>query len=345
MSNSQSSGIRVGEYRYDTSVCDVADKECLAAFRERYSEWIHWMRLDIDNSIWRQIYTMMWNDAVYRIINESRRLSQKTGMPSVSQNGVLGEFIDQSYVATQILAIRRLTERAPPSQQRGKQVISLRRVIEDMSVHRLLLTRENYVCYDGLPYNYEPVMHHEFAEFAARIEKEGATLRTKRPGGPDDWSQSRRRHQAFDRLVGKEPSSRERHDRIRKEIFSSLESAIDGCGHEQLITYGNKYIAHAADALSRRAATGLEKHLTLNKFSKVHKTLCQISFIISTCLLFDLSSSIIPTAQFEWKKNLDKPWVERDKFSDLQDLWNSHKALTESWISGDVFSELFDPSI
>ena len=43
-------------------------------------------------------------------------------------------------------------------------VISLRRLITDLRGKWALFTRENYVCHDGLPYDYEAVMLKEFAD-------------------------------------------------------------------------------------------------------------------------------------------------------------------------------------
>ena len=50
----------------------------------------------------------------------------------------------------QVLAIRRLTDTT-------KNVLSLSKLLQDIRSHRQLLTRENYVAFDGLPYHYEVV--------------------------------------------------------------------------------------------------------------------------------------------------------------------------------------------
>jgi hypothetical protein len=75
---------------------------------------------------------------------------QKTDEESVvsAQSGLLAHFLDQGYVATQVLAIRRLLDSR-------KDVFSLRRLLDNITTHQHLITREIYVCNDGLPYDSE----------------------------------------------------------------------------------------------------------------------------------------------------------------------------------------------
>jgi hypothetical protein len=52
-----------------------------------------------------------------------------------AKSNVLAHFLDQGYVATQILAIRRLLDTR-------NDVFSLRRLLDDIGKHRLLITQE-----------------------------------------------------------------------------------------------------------------------------------------------------------------------------------------------------------
>jgi hypothetical protein len=47
-------------------------------------------------------------------------------------------------------------------------IISLRRLVKDLRRNFALLTRENYVCFDGLPYDYEAVQQKEMMERAGK---------------------------------------------------------------------------------------------------------------------------------------------------------------------------------
>jgi hypothetical protein len=106
------------EYAYDVDQCSVQDKARLTAFREKRSEWIDWIERDAYHSIWSQIHSIMWNDAVYRCSNEARRFASEEN-PTASLNGAFGEFIDRGYVATQVLDICKITDRSNDNPAKG----------------------------------------------------------------------------------------------------------------------------------------------------------------------------------------------------------------------------------
>jgi hypothetical protein len=73
-------------------------------------------------------------------------------------NHLMIEALLNGHVATQVLAIRRLFDDG------NNDIISLRRLVKDLKRNFNLFTRENYVCFDGLPYDYEAVQHKEMME-------------------------------------------------------------------------------------------------------------------------------------------------------------------------------------
>ena len=103
-------------------------------------------------------------------------------------NPFLTEALIEGHIAIQVLAIRRLMDKA-------KDVISLWRLLEDLKKYIGLFTRENFVAYDGLPYDYEAT---ERRVIAAHINK-GQFWSAK--SGPEAYSPSRRAHEMFDRLI------------------------------------------------------------------------------------------------------------------------------------------------
>ena len=106
-------------------------------------------------------------------------------------NPLVAEALINGHVAAQVLAIRRLTERTP------KERLSLRWLVSDLKKHIDLFTRENWVCYDGLPYDYQVVRDAHFSKLAAKKEATvsfmwGATE------GPEADGASEIMHQHFD---------------------------------------------------------------------------------------------------------------------------------------------------
>ena len=153
-------------YQYSVEQCDVSDPECLRQFRDKRTEWITWLRGNDPHSIWRQITALLWDDVLFRTVNDLRREARECPSESVGFNSPVLRLFDAGFVTTQVTAIRRLTDRQPKDSTKG--VISLRRLIADIRDQRHLIPREIYVSYDGLPYDPEPVQ-------AAWIEKKAAT--------------------------------------------------------------------------------------------------------------------------------------------------------------------------
>jgi hypothetical protein len=104
---------------------------------------------------------------------------------------------------------------------RTSGVISLRRLITDLRSNWPLFTRENYVCHDGLPYDYEAVMLKEFAERAAKGAFWASTT------GPEAHGSSRMAHEQFDRLAGLDPAKRMRVDRLPKSLLDTIEGWLE----------------------------------------------------------------------------------------------------------------------
>jgi hypothetical protein len=141
---------------------------------------------------------------------------------------------------TQVIAIRRLIEK--PKSNPKWAVISLRRILKDIEDNIDLITRENYICYDGLPYDYESVHKKNLAN----LPRDGRDVHvgTLPTSGPEAWLTSKRAHRSFDRLSQVDPANRKRTDLIRSEIFEFLEIQIKKC--DGIKKYVDKFVAHGA---------------------------------------------------------------------------------------------------
>jgi hypothetical protein len=90
--------------------CDVSDKEKLAVFRSKRNEWTRWFSGKSRHSILNQIQNLLWDDTVFRTINEARRIHEESESDKTGFNGPLIELFDSGFAALQVLAIRRLTD-------------------------------------------------------------------------------------------------------------------------------------------------------------------------------------------------------------------------------------------
>ena len=204
---------------------------------------------------------MVWTDVSYGTLRQLVIGHEDENTPTCLNNPLVAEQIIQGYVARQVLGIRRLLDKT-------SGVISLRRLITDMCSNWSLFTRENYVCHDGLPYDYEAVMLKEFRERAGNGPFWAATT------GPQAHWTSRNTHEQFDRLAGIDPGKRRREDRLPKTLLGTIESWLDGSGAEELAGWSHAYLAHAGGPDRRKQIE--EGLVTADKISEAIKTLVRV---------------------------------------------------------------------
>jgi len=316
-----------GEYEYDVDVCSVSNKELLTEFREKRSEWMDWLERDVQHNIWSQIHSIMWNDAAYRSLDEARRFASE-GNPTAAVNGMFVEFIAQGYVSTQVLAICKITDRSDNNPKKG--VISLRRLLDDIDNHRHLLTRENFVSYDGLPYDYAAV---EQAYIDSLTPEELAEIRWVPTKGPEAWGLSDRMHSAFDELSGVAADERTPTDLIHEDVFKTVKACFDEPILEKLRTNRNKFIAHAADKLSRKNAPLDRLGLSLDEIAEAQRIIIRIATTIGSQILYDSAlGGVVPTPQFNVFENLEMPFIPAANLEEIGDWWHRHASERENWL-------------
>lgn len=319
-------------YRVAVDACDVEDRPNLNEYRAKRVEWLEWLSYDEEHAIWRQIRSMLWNDAVFRTINETRRIMKDTG-GSAALNWTIARFIDKSYVAAQVLAIRKLTD--PEARKPERQVISLRRLIKDIKRNAAIIIRETYICFDGIPYDYEAVEQRQLQELAATAESISGA-RWLPATGPEAAITSRRMHKAFDKLSGVNADNRSRDDAICPRVFDILDGELRESGYADIIEYGNKFIAHAADDYSRSTLSETQTGFTLERLEQCHRKLCRVAKLIYGQVLWEGSSRLIPTPQFDHFDHLDQPWAPSERMKELRDFWNRHVQSVENWETGEM---------
>lgn len=312
-----------GTYKYSIGDCDVQNQSLLIEYRKKRSVWVDWLMLDGHHNIWDQFNELVLNDAVFRSVNESRGLASEAS-PSSALNGLVGLFINSGYIATQILGIARLTDRLQSTNVK-MGVISLRRIVDDLASHKHLITRENYVCYDGLPYDYEKARH-EF--FDSQVKPNEAQYFALDNEGPMAFGRSKHRHAAFDAISGTAPNRRSRNDSIDNRVFQTLIRWLESPPIRKARELRNKHVAHAADALSRTHSSIKTFGISLNELADAQKLLLRVMSAVSTQLLCESArGTVVPEPQHDQFIHLDLPFVD-SKY--LPDLWKSWRANTEN---------------
>lgn len=288
----------------DICECDVGDKERLAVFRQKIRTWRQQIEGKHRNAIWKQVAHLLWYDTVFRTFNEARKLSKETDDSSVGLPRTIIELFDEGFVAYQVMAIRRLSD--PYRHDPQRRVYSLRSLVQDIEAHIGLYTRENYVCYDGLPYK------------APDDEKEH-----------QEWSW---RQDCYDRLSGKKRFERARADRIAEEVWDRIKEGLDKEFEpfKGFREYANKYLAHASDPERRKKRKKIDREfrITLQTLDKCYQAIGNIGKKIELLTGENLLCQV-PTPQFDQLKNWDKRIIRTEDRSSLYEYWRNRAGEVE----------------
>jgi hypothetical protein len=182
---------------------------------------------------------MVWADVVFNTLAELAIANEQNALNSP----LIIESLFNGRVATQVLSIRRLMDGG------ASGIISLRRLAKDIRASFALLTRENYVCYDGLPYDYKAARQANFKGHIGEWGQGGIWMSTD---GPQADGASELTHRQFDRLTGIDPSNRSREDRLPSALMTTIEKMARHSGADDLAKWSSTYLAHAGGPERRK---------------------------------------------------------------------------------------------
>ncbi|AMY70678.1 hypothetical protein [Frigidibacter mobilis] len=220
----------------------------------------------------------------------------------------------------------------------------MRRLVDEITDSRDLLTREVYVCRDGLPYDFNAVR----SRLHVDVDPENPTLTWLDTEGPNAWTQSMLLHNEFDKLSGVDPGDRARDDRITGQFFDRLKSVFDEAVFEDINSLRHKSIAHAADHISRSSAKRLREGISLDELARSHYLLIGLYQVISANILQQSwLADAVPVPQYDLFEGINHPIASEAGARSLNQFWEKHCGERGDWcneayreiISGDfVFS-------
>ena len=300
--------------------CDVEDREAFIAFRAKRLEWLALLRDDPEHSIYSQLSSLVWQDSVFRLFNEIWRTTPPD-QPTALRNSLLAEALGSGYVTGMILGVGRLTDPAERKAERG--VVSLRRVFEDICNHRHLLTREIFVCCNNRYYDPDTI-----PPPSARGGIGGGFI-----GIASNLFDAPKLHPRFDILSGVAPSKRSRRDLIVEAKFAEIEALLSVPSIARIRDLRNKFIAHAADAHSRQAASVGKLNFTLGQGEEALHTLCQVFQILRGDILCSFDGPIVPVAQFSVLEGLTEPAILPGQRKGLMETWHQLTKERNDWLN------------
>lgn len=308
-------------YRYTSENCDVLDKKLLIQFRNKRKEWLDLLNGNDPHSIWNQIHLFFTNAATFGLINELRKNHNNQPNDKIGFNNLVIQLFDIGFITYQANAIRRQNEKQSNSEK--KSIISLRALIEDIINNISIFTRENYVGFDGLPFDYEKVRNEYFSNQLERNQCESLDTH-----GPNAWAPSEDRHETFNQITDSKSVGRK--NLIKKEILENLLEKLNKC--EEVCSYVHKFIGHGAHPNNRKVMNFKEPTLTLAKFDEAYKNLYQVANYLSGTILCSASHSALPSFQYDHLENLDKGWIFKNDMQKAHEIWQNIEKKYQSWM-------------
>jgi hypothetical protein len=296
-------------YKYAIEDCQVDDKTALEKFRSKRREWLDWLKYDECHAISLSVSSIIWNDVSFRTLAQAGEMNEGGALG----NSLIVEALINGHFAVQTLAIRRLMDCK-------KNVISLKKLLDDIATSIKLFTRENFVAFDGLPYDYEAAKKRVMAEQSSANNGPFWAAQS----GPDAWCPAQQAHKMFDLLSGVDAGSRQRQDHIPKKHVETLQRWLEESDARSIVNWTHKFLAHAADRNSRARFDLTLIQPTLDKITAVSRTFVRVSEVVLAYLLFDSGHvAVMPVPQFNQFEKLSVQVIAKDQVSDLRSRWDA----------------------
>ncbi len=307
------------DYKYSIAQCDVIDKRSLESYRNKRRDWLSWIETDEHHAIWKVLHSMVWTDVSFRTLAHFAAGNDDSAL----HNPLLIDALYDGHIATQVLSIRRLMD------NKGKGVISLRGLVNDIIANENLLTRENYVCFDGLPFDYVAVQSKEM------LARAGEPFWSE----PNPHGMSQLAHEEFDKLMDVAPGQRRREDRIPPSILKTLDRWLNNSGAEELRNWSHTYLAHASAPDRRKGICASQA--TTYRITKTIQALTRVMQAISAHILFGGERGLMPVAGFDQFEKLDKAIMRPGGEAEAFEFWKKLSDERDSYPDG-VLADLIE---
>lgn len=310
---------------------------------ERRRLWFDCLNGDDPHSLVNQLYSLSWNAAAFRTVNEARRLSPPAKEGGIAQNALLHNLLDNCFWISQGTAVRRLVdsssalEKSKSVGDNDKSVYSLGSLLEDMRTNIHLMTRANWFAAEELECDVRTMARREESFIMQRGANENRM--TPIPFESDPW-RAIELHARIDALAGVEPTSRTPHDKVRTEIICKLTTRMKSATDE-IKKYVDKYFAHASTPQNRERAGASDWSITLNKLAEAQETLCGIHNFISSQFFDTEIESYIAFTYCDVLKYADRPLVNEASSGAVREFWKQQQGKGQhySWTVEDLLCD------
>ena len=288
----------------DPSVCDVSNKNKLKKYQKLVKDIKNILIEESNNSIQKQIYSLNWNDTIYRTFNEGVRYMWEDNLQDNLPKSLI-DYIHKVHIPYIFAILRKLYEPKKRGVRSVNSIPTIYKIIED---NIGLWTRENYLCYDGLPYEENNLDEEKY------------------------WRQNMEiigRHNRFDKLSGvSNEQKRKRTDSLLPNIINEITKNINL--NKDLEIFVNNFLFHASSSKFRPNEKDAYEQTTLLKLEKeMERAVClilQIGKIVDQIVLTN-----IPVPQFDplegWEFSLFNKKIKKD----LGIFWRQRTRIWSMW--------------
>ena len=310
------------------------------ALGKRWKLWHECLLGSDPNSVINQLYSLVWNAAAYRTINEARKLSPPAPEGGVALNGLMHNLLDHCFWDSQVIAVRRLVEANFPlskDEDKNKSVFSLGALLKDMRANADLLTRANIFAMQGLDYDAEDTARKEDALCRRMFDSGEQYVCIPRECDPD---QVVRLHARVDKLANANHSVRSPDDKVDPAIFDRLKKRMKSAS-DDIVTFATKYRAHAATPASRESAQAQDVSVSLKKLGAAHECLCRIHQFLTVQFFDTEQHSYLARPNYDPLKYADRPLVTPEITEQVRKFWDGQHSQAENcrpWTIAELLS-------
>ena len=227
---------------------EIIDECCFSQFKTKMDEWSHNL-IDEENqySVLSQLKFFIWIYVIYSALEQMKKEADTNKNPEIGINNTIFQLLYEGFYRTQIVGIRSLIDKR-------EDVISLRRIIDDIYDNIHIITRVNYLAYFDLPYDYHEALRKYNEKYRAN---NSGSMSSSPSNGEYAHSSSLHLHKHFDELSGVNKNNRNRLDIIKRDI--TIKAWKDRFGNYEVIKkFANKQLCHFSNDIGNLSTVSLD---------------------------------------------------------------------------------------
>lgn len=303
----------------------------MPTFQEKHAEWTAAIRGDAlrpRNAIQWQVVELVHSAAWYRVVLRARQLAIPGEETFPKLNPAFHNWIDTCFTDSFFVRVRRLAGGDSDVLSGPMSCHSVTALLRDLKSNQPLLTRENLLSLDGLPFDLVDV-EQKLNKYLRDNHKDGEWLAI--PSNLDT-RRSRQRNAELDTLCRVSEATRSLTDTVHTAVFDNVGRRLSTLSNMTLIT--NKLIAHASTLQSRQTDKrgNIEQvQIAIKDLWGALEQLCRSVAALDGWLINRSSHSFLPEMRkHEWR-GIDCPLIDTNDIPQLQDYWKELEKEASNW--------------